>query len=77
MIISKTAVQRGFGCQPYKSVSFLTYDERKAVRDGELVLFKSTRLSGGNYGTLWRKVLYKAGRYIPRVPTDEEMELIS
>jgi len=38
IIISKTAVIRGRGSDPYKSVTHLTPDERAAIRAGKTVL---------------------------------------
>lgn len=68
VIVSQTAEQHGFGSDPYKWVSHMTKEERHLVKQGGTVLFASSRLSGGNNGTFWRKVKYAKGRYFPRVP---------
>ena len=79
LIISTTAHQIGFGTDVYKHVVGLTDAEKTAVKNGELVIFKS-RLSGGNHGTPWRKVIYRSkisNGFLPRVPTVEELKLIN
>ena len=40
MIKSTTAVKRGYGSMPHRSVSFLTKEEREAVKNGETVYFE-------------------------------------
>lgn len=67
VIISVTATQRGFGSDPYKHVTRLTPGERDHVKAGGTVIFRSSRLSGGNSGTYWRTVKYsKEYGYAPR-----------
>ena len=77
MLISKTARQHGRGTDKYKSVVYMTDDERAAARNGQLVMFRSDYLSGGNHGTRWRRVLvynaYGRTRYVPRVPSHDEI----
>ena len=76
-LISKTAIQRGFGTDCYKSVSFLTAAERVFIRSGGKVFFESSALSGGNFGTYWRVCLDKKKWGIaPRVPTDAEIKML-
>lgn len=71
--ISKTAKQSGYGSARYKSVTFLTKEERELVKKGVRVFFESERLSGGTY---WRVAVHNRGRINPRVPTDEEIALL-
>lgn len=82
MTLSNTAAQRGFGSDRYKSVIGLTPPERAAARSGEIVAFRSDRISGGGNGTgtYWRVVSYRkrAGReyFDPRVPTTAQLMAI-
>ena len=70
--ISKSGRQHGWGSDRYKWVSGLTADERLAVRQGKVVLITAgVRQHGGN--PRYRKVMFFAGRYIPRVPAATEM----
>ena len=77
IMISTTARQQGFGSDRWKSVSGLTAEERDAARSGALVLFQGSRRSGGNHGTCWRKAVPSrggwTGRFMPRVPSIEEL----
>lgn len=73
LIISNTAVQRGSGSDRYKSVSFLTADERAAAIAGTPVFFRSAWLSGGSHGTKWRRVHVNRGYVMPRVPDSEQL----
>ena len=76
--ISPTAVQRGFGRDRYKIVSFLSPEDREHARAGGLVLFKSSRRSGGNHGTYWRVARPgSGGRFYPRVPTPEQLATVT
>jgi hypothetical protein len=75
-IISKTAIQNGCGTDRYKSVTHLTKEEREAARTETPVYFKSAYLSGGSHGTHWRVVLYRFGRYYPRVPAAETIAML-
>jgi len=69
MIFSASAQMRSAGSQKHaRIVTFLTPEERAAVKAGELVVFDSGRMSGGNHGTTLRMVIYTAGRYYARVP---------
>lgn len=76
VIISKTAEQHGFGSDPYKWVSYLSGTEKIYVKRGGLVLFRSSRLSGGNNGTYWRRVIYKNGRYLPRTVEPNALKML-
>jgi hypothetical protein len=75
--ISKTAEQRGFGTDMFKSVVLMTADERKFVKSGGSLFFKGFALSGGNHGTPWRKVLHSRGYFMPRVPDSLEIEKLN
>jgi len=61
MIESKTAESRGFGSDRYKSVSFLTKEERDAVKKGEIVWYRedSSRVHGAGGYTDIRIVITK------------------
>ena len=77
MIISTTAEQHGRGTDRYKDVVHLTPEERAAARAGETVMFRSEYRAGGKHGTTWRRVhtyrSYDRTRYVPRVPTPEQI----
>ncbi len=77
ILISTTAVQRGFGTDRYKRVVFLTKQERLHVRSGGTVAYWCGRLSGGNHGTCWR-VAVDHGRYgfAPMVPSDDVVKYL-
>ncbi len=75
IIISDTAVQKGFGSDRYKRVIGVTKEEKKAIVDGQIVAFKSA-LSGGTHGTPWRVVRLINGRLYPRVPSPELLKMI-
>jgi hypothetical protein len=77
IMISKTAVQRGFGTDRYKSVGYLSREEKAYLKAGGTVAFKSSALSGGTHGTRWRIVKYWNGRYYPRVPDEGTLKLLS
>lgn len=77
MIISITARQHGFGRSFYKWVSGLTKIEQHLVKAGALVLFDCGRgSSNGKSGTTLRKVIYKCGKYLPRVPAKDEIAFL-
>ncbi len=70
IIISESAVQNGFGSDVYmKRVTNLTADERKAVINGEIVVYNSGAKAGGKHGTTWRQVYRKGREFVPRVPS--------
>jgi hypothetical protein len=72
--ISRTAHQTGYGSDRYKCVVYLTPEERAAARAGETIFYRAARLSGGNRGTQWRKVLpLHSGLMAPRVPSADEV----
>jgi hypothetical protein len=90
-MVSATAKQRGFGSDKYKCVVGLTPAERQHVKAGGTVLFRSSAMSGGNYGTYWRMVKYhlRHGQtreyphrsytrhdYMPRVADRETVESV-
>ena len=78
VFFSTTAVQTGFGSAKWKKVTFLTKEERAAVRAGDVVLFDSGRPCGGNHGTTLRMVLDRGSyRFQPRVPDDGLIEIIN
>jgi hypothetical protein len=71
-IISTTGEVHGWGSHPYKWVSYLTPDERAAVRRGSLVVFA---VDGGH--PPYRKVIYSpAYGYTHRVPDASEQAAI-
>jgi hypothetical protein len=74
LYISTTAKQSGYGSERYKTVTFLTPDERANVRANKRVFFMAERISAnGPKGTFWR-VAKNCGKAIgPRVPTPEEV----
>ncbi len=76
MIISNTAIQRGFGKDKWKRVINLTTEEKAIIRAGESVYFRSTALSGGNHGTHWRRVEVYRDDFYPRVPGKIELSLL-
>ena len=77
VVVSITAVQRGFGSDRFKKVVFLTKSERAHIRAGGTVAFRSERLSGGNSGTYWR-IIVDHGQYgmQPRVPNAELLKIL-
>jgi hypothetical protein len=70
MITSKTGEAHGFGSDPWKWVSFLTTEEKAAIRNGETVLVTGCPPCGGSRGTgcTVRRVIYSKGmrRYLHR-----------
>ncbi len=68
ILISSTAIQTGFGSMLYKTVIHMSSDERKAARDGAIVIFDSGRPADGRYGTTWRMAVPFGKRFYPRVP---------
>ena len=74
VIVSTTGKLQGFGRDIYKWVSYLTRAERQAVREGELVVIWGAPTHGGN--PPYRKVVFQDGRFVHRVPTPEEQNLI-
>jgi len=75
VMISMTGEGHGWGSDPYKWVSRLTEEERAAVRRGELVFITGCPASArGIKGVYVRKVIWKNGRYVHRVPETEEVE---
>jgi len=73
--ISITAVQEGFGSERWKAVKGLTDADKKLIEAGDVVFFRSARLSGGRTGTNWRYALHLGRqRYAPRVPTLTDIE---
>ena len=76
-IVSTTAQQHGFGRAPFKWVSGATATERAAARVGHLVVFQ-VRVAVNQYRHRleWRQMVYKHGRYVPRVYqwTEEEQQ---
>jgi len=71
MIKSVTAVKRGYGSAPHRSVSFLTDREREAVKRGEIVYFEINKTHYTQSG--YKIVIYNCGRYDSREPTTEEL----
>lgn len=67
-IISSTGVAHGWGSDPYKWVSGLTKEERRAVKDGKTVLVTGCPPCGGGSGKgcTTRRVLYISKRYVHR-----------
>ncbi len=77
MIICKKAYQSGKGTDRWKGVFGMSETERQAARDHETVMFRSAYLSGGRWGTYWRRVDARRvlGRWLydPRVPAAQEI----
>jgi hypothetical protein len=74
VMLSRTGKAHGWGSDPWKWVSGLTGDERRAVQDETaIVLVGGCPPDGGGngLGTRVRQVLYARGRYIHRVPAEE------
>jgi hypothetical protein len=74
-MFSDTGRQHGWGSDPYKWVSGLTKLERETVRNGGIVLIThGVSIHGGN--PPYRQVIYRDGRYLPRVPDQTTLDLI-
>jgi hypothetical protein len=71
IMYSATATQHGYGTAKYKWVSGATEEERAHARRGGVVLFDDGVPCGGNYGTTLRMMVWKDGRFVPRVPSSE------
>ena len=71
-IESKTARKNGWGSDPYRSVTRLTADERRAIQDGHTVWFKFTPWHYAQSG--YKIVTYRQGYgYDSREPTSGEL----
>ncbi len=76
IMYSSSAVQQGYGSDPWKHVGHMTLAEKEHVRGGGLVVFQAERLSGpgGRSGTNWRRVIYiPSCGFLPRVATREQV----
>ena len=75
VIISHSGEIHGQGSDPFRWVSYLTKEERNAVKDGELVVV----LGGSTHSGYppYRKVVYEVRRYMHRVPSEYEQEKIN
>ena len=71
MIKSETAVKRGWGSMPHRSVSFLTPEEKQAVRDGEVVYFPINKTHYKQSG--FKIVTHFYGKFDSREPTESEL----
>lgn len=75
IMISSTATQKGFGSDQWKHVTQLSKKEREHVKNGGIVIFKSSAKSGGNNGTYWRMVKYNSNTgFYPRVPSKDILD---
>jgi len=74
MIKSVTAVKRGWGSVPHRSVSFLTKEEKEAVKSGEMVYFEIDKTHYTQSG--YKIVTCYAGKFDSREPTNEELVAI-
>ena len=78
IVYSTTAIQRGFGSDRYKTVKFLTVEEKEIVLEGGCVCFKSVPHQNGHTGTKWRYVICYGDKYFcPRVPNTELLNEIT
>jgi hypothetical protein len=71
IFFSDSASQHGFGSDPFKWVSGATKAEREAAKRGDIVLFEQRVQRNGSSAsrrTEYRQMVYKNGRYVPRVP---------
>jgi len=75
-IISTTGRVHGWGKDPYKWVSYLTGEERAAVRAEQLVVVLHGASTHGGHPP-YRKVIYSWGRYQHRVPDKAEQTIIN
>ena len=74
LYISRSAQQSGYGSDRYKTVTFLTADERAQVKSGEQIFFRATRVSAkGTNGTYWRVAKVCGAAIGPRVPSLEKI----
>ena len=71
MIKSITAIKRGFGSIPHRSVSFLTKREREAVKNGELVYFQIDKTSYMQSG--YKIVTHSPYGWDSREPNEAEL----
>jgi len=62
VIISETGEIHGHGSQQFRWVSYLTREEREAVRCGGIVLVRDDRYPGRGT-TEYKQVTYWRGRY--------------
>lgn len=72
ILYSDTATQHGFGSDPFKWVSGATKAEQAAAKRGDIVLFEQSVQRNGSFvsrRTEYRQMIYKNGRYLPRVPS--------
>lgn len=73
VILSKSGVVHGHGTQPYKWVSGLLPDERKAVRDGSALVFIRDTGSHHYLQSGYKVVSYRSGKYIHREPDPSQI----
>lgn len=74
MIKSVTAVKKGWGSMPHRSVSFLTAEEKEAIRKGELVYFEISKTHYRQSG--FKVVTQYQGKFDSREPSGEELKMI-
>lgn len=77
IIVSKTGVGHGWGSDPWKWVSHLTADERRAVRAGQIVLITGCPPESGNSGSTLRQVVIdNRGGYTHRIAPHDILDAV-
>jgi len=71
MIKSVTAIKKGFGSMPHRSVRFLTKEEREAVKNGEMVYFQIDKTHYMQSG--YKIVIHSPYGWDCREPNDAEL----